>query len=76
MVVFVPLTYIYYPDGERDLTLMKVNVNVRFLTFNECVCEGSWRVCTRRVFGVSRGLRSTCRVIVTSTFREANVNRG
>lgn len=25
-----------------------------FLTFNECVCEGSWRVCTRRVM-VCRG---------------------
>lgn len=54
VVVCVPLTYIYYPDGERDLTLTKVNMNVRFLTFNECVCEGSWRVCTMRVL-VCRG---------------------
>ena len=26
---------------ERDITLMKVNMNVGFLTFNECMCEGA-----------------------------------
>lgn len=73
MWCFFP-THIHLILGERDLTLMKVNMNVSFF-FNECV-RGELACAYDEGFGVSRGFRSTCWVIVTSTFRETYVNWG
>lgn len=41
--------------SEREITLMKVNMNVRFLTFNERVRGVGMHVCVRRVL-VCRGV--------------------